>query len=52
MMGAQNWVGVWYKANGRLSGPQVAEIMADTFIHSLLSGAPQATPRQETRHEL
>jgi AcrR family transcriptional regulator len=52
MMGAQNWVGVWYKANGRLTGQQVAEIMADTFIHSLLSAAPQPSPRQETTHEL
>ncbi|MCS6836187.1 MAG: TetR/AcrR family transcriptional regulator [Anaerolineae bacterium] len=50
MMGAQNWVGVWYKPTGRLSGPQVAEIMADTFIHSLLNATPQPAPRQETSH--
>lgn len=37
MLGAQNWVGVWYKSAGRLSGTQIAEIIADTFLTSLLA---------------
>lgn len=43
MMGAQNWVGVWYKANGRLSGDAIADLMAQTFIASLLA-PPNALP--------
>ncbi|MCA9889586.1 MAG: TetR family transcriptional regulator [Anaerolineae bacterium] len=35
MLGAHNWVGVWFKPSGRLSGEQVAEIMSDTFLTSL-----------------
>jgi AcrR family transcriptional regulator len=35
MLGAHNWVGVWYKAGGRLSGTEIATIMADTFLTSL-----------------
>lgn len=36
MLGAHNWVGVWYRPDGRLSGKEIAAIMADTFITSLL----------------
>jgi hypothetical protein len=35
MLGAQNWVGVWYRAGGRLDGEGIARIMADTFLTSL-----------------
>ncbi len=35
MLGAHNWVGVWYKDGGRLSGEAIAAIMADTFLTSL-----------------
>ncbi|GAB1421317.1 TetR/AcrR family transcriptional regulator [Anaerolineales bacterium] len=35
MLGAHNWVGVWYRDAGRLSGDQVADIMIDFFIQSL-----------------
>ena len=35
MLGAHNWVGVWYKPGGRLTGEQIAGIMAETFITSL-----------------
>lgn len=35
MLGAQNWVGVWYKAGGRLTGEQIASIIVDTFLTSL-----------------
>lgn len=35
MLGAHNWVGVWYKDGGRLNGEQIADIMVDTFLTSL-----------------
>lgn len=40
MLGAHNWVGVWYKADGRLDGVTIAAIMADTFLMSLQIKAP------------
>lgn len=38
MLGAHNWVGVWYRESGRLRGEEIAQIMADTFITSLQHG--------------
>ena len=35
LLGALNWVGVWYRSGGRLSGAQIADEMADFFLHSL-----------------
>lgn len=35
MLGAHNWVGVWYKDTGPLSGEQISALMADTFLRSL-----------------
>lgn len=35
MLGAHNWVGVWYRPEGRLSGSAIADIMVDTFLTSL-----------------
>jgi AcrR family transcriptional regulator len=35
MLGAHNWVGVWYKPDGRLSGQQIGELIADTLLRSL-----------------
>ncbi len=35
MLGAHNWVGVWYKPNGRLNGTEIAEMMADSFLRAL-----------------
>ena len=35
MLGAHNWVGVWYKEGGRLDGEQVADVMVDTFLTAL-----------------
>ncbi len=35
MLGAHNWVGVWYKPEGRLSGEQIAERIADTMLRAL-----------------
>lgn len=36
LLGAHNWVGVWYRDGGRLDGEQIADMMADTFLRSLL----------------
>lgn len=38
MLGAQNWVGVWYRGGGRLGGEQIAAVIADTFLASLQVG--------------
>jgi hypothetical protein len=35
MLGAHNWVSVWYRPTGRLSGRQIAALMADTFLAAL-----------------
>lgn len=35
LLGAQNWVGVWYKPDGRLSGSAIADQIADVFLNSL-----------------
>jgi TetR/AcrR family transcriptional regulator, cholesterol catabolism regulator len=35
MLGAQNWIGVWYKPEGALTGDQIADLMADTFLNAL-----------------
>jgi TetR/AcrR family transcriptional regulator, cholesterol catabolism regulator len=35
MLGAHNWVGVWYKPSGRLTGSEIAAIMIDTFLTAL-----------------
>lgn len=35
MLGAHNWIGVWYKPMGRLSGTEIAEMMADSFLRAL-----------------
>lgn len=37
LLGAHNWVGVWYRAGGRLSGSEIADIMTDTFVEALRS---------------
>lgn len=35
LLGANNWVGVWYKQGGRLSGQEVADMIAHTFLQAL-----------------
>lgn len=35
LLGAHNWISVWYKSNGRLNGHQIAEAIADTFLRAL-----------------
>jgi TetR/AcrR family transcriptional regulator, cholesterol catabolism regulator len=40
MLGAHNWIGVWYRPEGRLSGEQIADKMADTFLRALQMQRP------------
>ncbi len=35
LLGAHNWVSVWYRADGRLSGAQIADQMADLLLCGL-----------------
>ena len=35
MLGAHNWIGIWFKEGGRLSGEQVADVMVDTWLAAL-----------------
>lgn len=35
MLGAHNWVGIWYREDGRLDGDTIAEMMAETFLTAL-----------------
>lgn len=37
LLGAQNWVGVWYRAEGRLNGATIAERMADHLMYGVMS---------------
>ncbi len=37
LLGANNWVGVWYRASGRLSGLQIADIIADTLLKGIIA---------------
>lgn len=37
LLGAQNWVGVWYRPEGRLSGAAIAERMADVLVQGVLA---------------
>jgi len=35
LLGAHNWINVWYRPGGRLNGEMLAAQMADMFLHSL-----------------
>ncbi len=37
LLGAQNWISVWYRREGRLGGQQIADQMADIFLSTLHS---------------
>lgn len=37
LLGAHNWVGVWYRPEGRLSGAQIANLIADTMLRGVLA---------------
>lgn len=36
LLGAHNWIGVWYRADGRLLGEELADEIADIFLNALL----------------
>lgn len=36
MLGAHNWVGVWFRDGGRLTGAEVADVMVDTWLAALV----------------
>jgi AcrR family transcriptional regulator len=40
MLGAHNWVGVWFRVGGRLTGAEVAAMMVDFFLKALGAGHP------------
>ncbi|MDX1993173.1 MAG: TetR/AcrR family transcriptional regulator [bacterium] len=35
MLGAHNWVAVWFRPEGRLSGEEIAGMLADNFLRAL-----------------
>ena len=35
ILGAHNWVGVWFRAGGRLTGEEVANVLVDTWLAAL-----------------
>ncbi len=37
LLGAQNWVGVWYRPEGRLSGATIAGRMADHLMYGVIA---------------
>ncbi|GAB4569103.1 MAG: TetR/AcrR family transcriptional regulator [Anaerolineae bacterium] len=42
LLGASNWVSVWFRPEGRLSGDEIAAQIADIFLRSLLSTSPSS----------
>jgi AcrR family transcriptional regulator len=43
LLGAHNWLVMWYRPDGRLSAQEIASIIADTFLRGLL--AEEQDPR-------
>lgn len=39
LLGAQNWVGLWYRPEGRLKGEQIADLMTEMLLRALQPGA-------------
>jgi AcrR family transcriptional regulator len=39
ILGSQNWVGVWYRDSGPLSGQEIAAQMSDWFLAALATNA-------------
>ena len=38
LLGAHNWVGVWFRPDGRLNGEQIADLIADTMLNGVMTG--------------
>jgi TetR/AcrR family transcriptional regulator, cholesterol catabolism regulator len=45
MLGAHNWIGIWFRPEGRLSGEQIAAQMAETWLAALSPNAVSALPQ-------
>lgn len=39
LLGAHNWVGVWYRPDGRLRGEAIADMMADMLLSGVIADA-------------
>jgi AcrR family transcriptional regulator len=37
LLGAQNWVGVWYRPDGRLNGDEIADLIVDTLLKGVVT---------------
>jgi AcrR family transcriptional regulator len=37
LLGAHNWVGVWYQSDGRLTGRQIADLIADIMLRGVMA---------------
>ncbi|MBU0512159.1 MAG: TetR/AcrR family transcriptional regulator [Chloroflexi bacterium] len=37
LLGAHNWLVMWYRPEGRLSSQEIADVIADTFLRGLLA---------------
>ena len=46
ILGAHNWVGVWFRDDGRLTGEEVADVMADTWLAALKKGVGSMAQRR------
>ena len=44
ILGAQNWLGVWFREGGRLTGDEVADVMVDFFMSGLRSEENSESP--------
>jgi AcrR family transcriptional regulator len=40
LLGAHNWLVMWYRPDGRLPPQEIATVIADTFLHGLLAKKP------------
>jgi AcrR family transcriptional regulator len=43
LLGASNWVSVWYRPEGRLKGADIADAFADIFLSALVEGQSPPT---------
>ena len=48
ILGAQNWLGVWFREGGRLTGDEVADVMVDFFMSGLRSEENSASSESPT----
>ncbi|NDJ62730.1 MAG: TetR/AcrR family transcriptional regulator [Chloroflexi bacterium] len=49
LLGAHNWVGVWYRPDGRLTGEQIADAIADTLLRGVMNQPPAPPPASAHR---